>query len=219
MSDREAPHDERSATLPNALIHRLMAVPAGRSLMTRLAHSPVIPAVSGVDALEGFLDSPTESCLLGGLSVIALQRALTQLIAADIHPSVNLDSLSGLSRDRAGLDWLQAMGVTGLVTTRLSLLQSAPHYGFLAIQTLVLGGASLVDSALSALESAHAGLALVAPAPVLGRLDPAALPKLQPFLASGFVRNVDDVDDALAHGAIGVTSSARGLWGYERERS
>ncbi|MCT3017068.1 hypothetical protein EFN04_11170, partial [Propionibacterium freudenreichii] len=166
MSDREAPHDERSATLPNALIHRLMAVPAGRSLMTRLAHSPVIPAVSGggVDALEGFLDSPTESCLLGGLSVIALQRALTQLIAADIHPLVNLDSLSGLSRDRAGLDWLQAMGVTGLVTTRLSLLQSAPHYGFLAIQTLVLGGASLVDSALSALESAHAGLALVAPA-------------------------------------------------------
>ena len=143
MSDREAPHDERSATLPNALIHRLMAVPAGRSLMTRLAHSPVIPAVSGVDALEGFLDSPTESCLLGGLSVIALQRALTQLIAADIHPLVNLDSLSGLSRDRAGLDWLQAMGVTGLVTTRLSLLQSAPHYGFLAIQTLVLGGASL----------------------------------------------------------------------------
>lgn len=209
----------RDSALSAARIRQLAHVPAARSLFTHLRDHDVIPVLRGEQAIRTFLAQPTESCVVGDLSILQLSNALPQMLERNIHPIIDIDTIGGIQRDRAGLEWLESLGGTGTSTTRLSLIQFAGPHGFMTIQTLVLGGASLLSSAHASVSSSRPHIALVCPAPVLDRLDQDELAKLRPFMTSGFVRNVADVEDALAHGAIGVTSSVPELWHHKRAAS
>lgn len=207
---------KRDSALSAARLRQLAEVPAARSLTSHLRSYDAIPVVRGKEPLARFLAHPTESCIIGDLSVVELNRALPVLKERGTEPIVDIDTIAGIHRDHSGLEWLQVLGASGLTTTRLSLIQYAGQHGFLTIQILVLGGASLLSSAHASVSSSRPHMTVVCPAPVLDRIEKDELDKLHPFLASGFIRDVADIEDAIAHGAIGVTTSVEELWHHQR---
>ena len=191
---------------------------AGTALVRRLAVSPVVPAVEGAEAIEAFLAHERAGvCTLAGPTVTELPAVLERFRERGAEPIVNLDSIAGISRDRAGLEHLHSLGATGVLSSRLAVLQFAREQAMLTVQALFVAGLASLPANAAAIRSARPHLVQLAPAPVLDRMTPAERADLGRFVASGFVRTPEHVRAALAGGAVGVLTTRPELWSLTRD--
>ncbi|MDR1512930.1 MAG: glycerol-3-phosphate responsive antiterminator [Propionibacteriaceae bacterium] len=190
--------------------------PAGLALATRLAVSPVLPTV-GVDAVAGFLAAGSEVCLLHRVCLERFADTIGRLRDAGREAVVNVDSVAGLGRDRHALEYLRSVGVTGLLSSRLGLLQFARERGFVTMQALFVPAACEIEAHANAVASARPDLVLLMPSPVLPHLTVDERSQLGRIVAAGFIRSVGDVRQALRCGAKAVSSTNPALWGLTRE--
>src|SRR5579884_3907361 len=126
---------------------------------------------------------------------------------------VHVDLVSGVGKDRAGMQYLRQRGVDAIITSRSQLISAGRAEGLTTIQRLLL----LDDSALEkgGRTIAHAGPDLVEVLPGIIFPEVAAiLRKLLPgpFIAGGFIRSAADVARVHAAGAILTSSSTCDLW-------
>lgn len=167
--------------------------------------------------MQPFIESNATTCILAQLDLLALEQEVKRLRKqSDKLILVNLDSIAGLAQDRGGVDYLARTGVDGVVTTRGSLISRALHAEMLAVQKLFVTDRSNLSRAVSAVQGAKPDLLQVMPSPVLPFVEDHPLMKLRPIIAGGFITGAEDIERALAHGAIGVSLSSQELWNYER---
>ena len=150
--------------------------------------------------------------LLGG-SILTLPDMMAALRGANKFAFIHLDLCDGLGRDAAAVEWCaRTLHPDGLISTKAQLLRKAEEQGMLTIHRLFL-----VDSS-----SLRGGMRHIAANPpdlieVLPGLVPKAISQLRdtlnlPVIAGGMVTEERDVEQALAAGALAVSSSERGLW-------
>ena len=184
--------------------------------LQRLEARPVIAAVRDPKDLETAVRSRAAAVFLLGGSLMTLPGSVERAKASGKYVFVHLDLCDGLGKDAAAVDWIAlAVRPDGLIYTRQQLLRRAREHGLMTIQRLFL-----MDS-----ESLRSGVKLISSAPpdlveVLPGLVPKAIRALRerlglPVIAGGMVTERADVEQALAAGAAGVSSSVRELWSME----
>ena len=178
-----------------------------------LARRPVIAAVRDLSAVPAASCSPVPAVFLLGGSILTLPPAMRPLREAGKRVFVHLDLVAGLGRDKAAVEWCRrALGADGLISTHPQLLREAASLGMATIQRLFA-----MDSA-----SLASGIRLLRGNPpdfveVLPGLLPKAIAELcsqlgRPVIAGGMVTEADEVRQALAAGAVAVSTSERALW-------
>ncbi|KUF06378.1 glycerol-3-phosphate responsive antiterminator [Leucobacter sp. G161] len=194
--------------------------PGRRQRLKRLVglHArPVIASVLDRSHLEAFIDSSAQFCFLAQTDLIELEAAI-----ARIHERpnkavfVNIDSIVGLAQDRGGVDYLARLGADGLLTTRGSLIPRAQDAGLLTVQKLFITDRSNIQRGVAAVQGSKPDLLQLMPAPVLPFVANHEIMRIRPVIASGFVTDSTEIEAALSHGAVGVSSSSPKLWEYER---
>lgn len=186
-----------------------------RSLGARLTRHPVIGTLYGVDQIDAILESVAEVCIVANVELRKLQRVIATLADAGKYVIVNIDSCEGLSQDKGGVDYLADIGVTSLVSTRVATIQRANRAGMVTMQKVFVTDRSTWPRSVKALEQSDPNLVQLMPAPMLSHLPQADRKALPPIVTSGFVCNRDDIRDALAHGAVAVSTSDRKLWSLD----
>ncbi|WP_373376768.1 glycerol-3-phosphate responsive antiterminator [Cupriavidus nantongensis] len=186
-----------------------------RSLGARLTRHPVIGTLYGVDQIDAILASVAEVCIVANVELRKLQRVIATLAGAGKYVIVNIDSCEGLSQDKGGVEYLADIGVTSLVSTRVATIQRANRAGMVTMQKVFVTDRSTWPRSVKALEQSDPNLVQLMPAPMLSHLPEADRKALPPIVTSGFVCNSDDIRDALAHGAVAVSTSDRNLWGLD----
>ncbi len=193
--------------------------PDGGSLSTealrqRLRELPVIPAVRGVEETE-------EACRRGAAAVFffkgdlfALREAIPRCEAMGIPVYVHLDLIDGVGKDPAGIRLLREVGATGVVSTRGPLLREARSAGLLAIHRVFMVDSEALRTGLAAVRGSEADFVEVLP----GLVVPFVMRKLrqalsQPVIGAGLVTEPAQVEAILRAGAVGVSASAKRLWG------
>ncbi|OYO01535.1 transcriptional regulator [Enemella evansiae] len=185
-------------------------------LQQAVRQHPVIGVLYGVDSLPALLGSDCRAAVVANIDLLLLPKALEVLTQQGILSIVNIDSIPGLAQDRGGVDYLQALGAVGVVSTRGSLMQRIQHAKLLAMQKVFVTDRSNLPRALDSVRTSHPDLVQVMPGPVVPRIDPEDLRVFEPFIVSGFVTDENDVRAALTAGAIGVTSHSTELWAATR---
>ncbi len=194
--------------------------PARRARLKELVglHTrPVIASVLDRPHLEAFIESSAQFCFLAQTDLIELETAI-----ARIHDRprkvvfVNIDSIVGLAQDRGGVDYLARLGADGLLTTRGSLIPRAQEAGLLTVQKLFITDRSNIQRGVAAVHGAKPDLLQLMPAPVLPFVAGHEIMRIRPVVASGFVTSPTEVEAALSHGAVAVSTSTPKLWEYER---
>lgn len=186
--------------------------------LQRLEARPVIAAVRDPKDMETAVRSRAAAVFLLGGSLMTLPGSVERAKASGKYVFVHLDLCDGLGKDAAAVDWIAlAVRPDGLISTRQQLLRRAREHGLMTIQRLFL-----MDS-----ESLRSGVKLISSAPpdlveVLPGLVPKAIRALRerlglPVIAGGMVTERADVEQALAAGAAGVSSSVRELWSMEEK--
>ena len=166
-----------------------------RDEFTAAVHQrPVIAAARTMDDVREAAASRVAAVFLLGGSILTLPDMMAALRGANKFAFIHLDLCDGL------------------ISTKAQLLRKAEEQGMLTIHRLFL-----VDSS-----SLRGGMRHIAANPpdlieVLPGLVPKAISQLRdtlnlPVIAGGMVTEERDVEQALAAGALAVSSSERGLW-------
>ena len=126
---------------------------------------------------------------------------------------VHVDLMSGIGKDRAGIQYLRQIGVDAIITSRSQLVSSGRAEGLTTIQRLLLADDAALDTGVRAIARAMPDLVEVLPGIVFPEVS-ATLQQLLPgpFIAGGFIRTSTDVARVHAAGGILSSSSTRDLW-------
>jgi glycerol uptake operon antiterminator len=126
---------------------------------------------------------------------------------------VHVDLVSGIGKDRAGIQYLHQIGVDAIITSRTQLVSAGRAEGLTTIQRLLLVDDSALDTGVRTIARAAPDIVEVLP----GIIFPDVAETLQkllpgPFIAGGFIRSADEVARIHAAGGILSSSSTYSLW-------
>ncbi|CAM1652223.1 Glycerol uptake operon antiterminator [Bartonella apis] len=184
------------------------------SLLKKLERHPVMATLYGTEQLPVFLRSEAEVAILANIPLRQLTGIIDRLVDADKLIIVNIDSCEGLSPDRAAIEFLEDLGAAGIVSTRVPTMQQAVQTKMVAIQKVFITDRSTLPRSVRAISQSRADFVQIMPAPMLAYLKAKYFKAVAHIIASGFVCEKKDVVNALARGAIGVSSSDSSLWNY-----
>ncbi|MER3460066.1 MAG: transcriptional regulator [candidate division GAL15 bacterium] len=185
-----------------------------QDLLARLREYPVIPAVRGMEDVQEACRRGVAAIFFFKGDVFALREALGFCGRAGVPVYVHLDLVDGVGKDAAGVRVLKELGAAGVVSTRGLLLREARAAGLLSIHRVFTVDSEALRTGIAAVRTSEADLVEVLPGLavpyVIGELRSALA---QPVIAAGLLTQVDPVRAVLHAGAVGVSASARRLWG------
>jgi glycerol uptake operon antiterminator len=126
---------------------------------------------------------------------------------------VHVDLVSGIGKDRAGIQYLHQIGIDAIITSRSQLVSAGRAEGLTTIQRLLLVDDSALDTGVRTIARAAPDIVEILP----GIIFPEVAPTLQrllpgPFIAGGFIRSAAEVARVQAAGGILSSSSTYTLW-------
>ena len=180
----------------------------------RLAHQfPVAAAMKSNEDMQIALKS--DALLLFLLKGDAFQIApfITEAHQLGKGVVVHMDLVSGIGKDRAGIQYLRQIGVDAIITSRSQLVSAGRAEGLTTIQRLLLLDDSALDNGVRSIARAAPDIVEILP----GIIFPEVAQTLQrllpgPFIAGGFIRTAADVARLQAAGSILSSSSTYTLW-------
>src|SRR6266571_4606633 len=180
----------------------------------RLAYQfPVAAAMKSNEDMEVALQS--DALLLFLLKGDAFQIApfITEAHHRGKGVVVHMDLVSGIGKDRAGIQYLRQVGVDAIITSRSQLVSAGRAEGLTTIQRLLLLDDSALDNGVRSIARSNPDIVEVLPGvifPEVASILQQALPG--PFIAGGFIRNVADVARVRTAGGILSSTSTYKLW-------
>ena len=126
---------------------------------------------------------------------------------------VHVDLVSGIGKDRAGIQYLHQIGIDAIITSRSQLVSAGRAEGLTTIQRLLLVDDSALDTGVRTIARAAPDIVEILP----GIIFPEVASTLQrllpgPFIAGGFIRSAAEVARVQAAGGILSSSSTYTLW-------
>ena len=174
---------------------------------------PVIAAARSMEDVIAAADSRVAAVFLLGGSILTLPDMLETLRGADKYVFIHLDLCEGLGKDAAAVEWCaKTLHPDGLISTRSQLLRKAAEQGLMTIHRLFLVDSSSLNGGIRHLKADQPDLVEVLPGLVPKAIDQLRRTLALPVIAGGMVTEEKDVGQALAAGALAVSSSARNLW-------
>ena len=179
-----------------------------------LERNPVIPAVRGPDsALEAALAGEHAAIfVLGGDIFKVLRRVGEQGRRPQIY--VNVDLVGGIAADASGLRFLSGR-VEGIISTHRHVIELAKSSGLITVQRLFAIDSGAVERGLKLIRRAEPRLVEILPALAYREIAGRYSEVLDlPVLAGGLLKGREDIPTILEAGAVGVSTSHRGLWNH-----
>jgi glycerol uptake operon antiterminator len=180
----------------------------------RLVHRfPVAAAVKSNDDMQMALES--DALLLFILKGDAFQIAP---FVAQAHQKgkglvVHVDLISGIGKDRAGIQYLHEIGVDAIITSRSQLVAAGRAEGLVMIQRLLLVDDSALETGVRTISRAAPDFVEVLPGIIFPEIASTLRQVLPgPFIAGGFIRDATEVARVKAAGAVLSSSSTYALW-------
>ena len=172
----------------------------------------MIPAVRGPDsALEAALAGEHAAIfVLGGDIFKVLGRVGAQ--GRRPHIYVNVDLVGGIAADASGLRFLSGR-VEGIISTHRHVIELAKTSGLITIQRLFAIDSGAVERGLKLIRRAEPRFVEILPALAYCEIAERYAEVLDlPVLAGGLLKGRQDIPTILEAGAVGVSTSHRGLW-------
>jgi glycerol uptake operon antiterminator len=174
---------------------------------------PVAAAIKSVEDMEIALSS--DATLLFLLKGDAFQ--LTSFISLAHKRGkgvvVHVDLVSGVGKDRPGIQYLRQIGVDAIITSRSPLVAAGRAEGLTTIQRLLVVDDAALETGVKTIARAQPDIVEVLPGIIFPEISGKLMQVLPgPFIAGGFIRTAADVARMQAAGAILCSSSTYDLW-------
>jgi len=176
----------------------------------------IFPAARTIKEFKDLLKSDFEYIIFLDIHLSQLNQIGALAKAHGKKLFIHLDLVQGLSGDKFGVEFAQKeCNPYGILSTKPNVIMAAKSKGMVTVQRVFLLDSQSFKKSCALLEKTN---------PDFVELLPGALTKMIvqfkeaihiPILAGGFIETADEVRAALEAGAVGITTSRKGLWDCE----
>ena len=178
-----------------------------------LVEHQTIAAVQAEQDLDDSLRSKVNIIFLLTGSIFNIQDLVARIKKAGKLAFLHMEFVEGIAADKSGVAYVaQNVQPTGIISTRSNLIKVAKEMNMLAIQRIFLIDRNAVARGIKAVEQSMPDAVEVMPG-VMPRVirDITNMIPL-PIIAGGLVGTRQEIDDALAAGALAVSVGTKELW-------
>ena len=183
-------------------------------LRPTLRDAGIIPAVRKLELLERALAAHSKLVYLLCGDPESIEQVLSRILSAGKLPFVNVDLISGLSRDQHALAYLAKRGAKGVISTHGETLRHARALGLYGVQRTFLLDSGAMENISHQMRCHPVDALEVLPAvaaPKLAKRINADLPDI-PLVGGGLIDSMREVEDLLGRGLAAVSISDPQLW-------
>ena len=183
--------------------------------MSLFSRRKVAAAVRTEEDFQAALNSQVDVVFMHGTNLLSLDEQIKSAHDAGKKLFIHMDFAEGIGKDRAGLEYVKLRGADGILSTKTSMIRQARETGLTTVQRFFIVDSHSVDTAVESIRIAKPDIVEIMPGVVCKKIVEFAEKVDTPILVGGLVEFKDEVDNALAAGAKGISTAARELWDYK----
>ncbi|CAJ1003830.1 MULTISPECIES: glycerol-3-phosphate responsive antiterminator [Bacillales] len=178
-----------------------------------LVEHQTIAAVQAEADVDDAINSDVNIVFLLTGSIFNVKELVDRIKQAGKCVFLHMEFIEGIAPDKSGVAYVaQYIAPTGIISTRSNLIRVAKEMGLMAIQRIFLIDRNAVIKGIKVVEQSMPDAVEVMPG-VMPRVirEMTDLTPL-PIIAGGLVGTKQEIDDALAAGALAVSVGTKELW-------
>lgn len=189
------------------------------NIMKLLQGSLVIPSVSNMEHLKFVVEKTTFSCVMVKMGDLNNIGTIVHYIhKAEKKVLLHIDSIKGISKDKAGFHYLKRIGVDAVITMKSQNIRMIKEEGMVAILGTFLVDSASINLTIQNIHSnkpdAIVAMPMTIPDEVYEKIKTSSR---IPILAGGLGVNGEIVDRVLKHGVCACAVTDRKVYlPYER---
>lgn len=173
----------------------------------------LLPTLKQMSDVEQFMDSRFPVGILLDIHIARLGSVMKLARKREKRLVLHADLIRGLQSDEAAIEFLcQEYQPHGIISTRAKAIQTAKRKQVLTVQRVFLLDTNALESSYKMIRQTQPDYIELLPGILPGLIREVKERTGLPILTGGFLRSVEDVEQALQAGAEAVTSSNRVLW-------
>ena len=183
--------------------------------MSLFAERKVAAAVRTEEDFQAAHPSKVDVIFLLYSSLLTIEEQILKAHRAGKKLFIHMDFAEGIGKDRVGLEYIKEKGADGILTTKTGMIKPAKEMGLITVQRFFIVDSHSVDTAVDSIRIAKPDIVEIMPGVVCKKIAEFARKVNTPILAGGLVEYKEDVDNAIAAGAKGISTADRELWNYK----
>lgn len=183
--------------------------------MSLFRRRKVAAAVRTEEDFHAALASKVDVIFLLYSDILTVGEQIGKAHAAGKKLFIHMDFAEGIGKDKAGLEYIKLKGADGILTTKTGMIRPAREIGLITVQRFFIVDSHSVDTAVDSIRIAKPDIVEIMPGVVCKKIEEFARKVKTPILAGGLVEFREDVDNAIAAGAEGISTADRDLWDYK----
>ena len=190
-----------------------MLTRSSKSLLSVSDRQKIIPVIENRMEFLRALDAPQiTTIMLRHCNLLDLRPLLDHAIEREVFVYVNVDHIDGIHPDNAGLHFLaHQLHIAGIVSSNPRILTLGKSFQLETIQRLFAVDSTGLETALETIDSHHVDLLDISPALVIPYVVSHTVLPL-PFIGSGLISTLQQVQSVLRAGALRVTTARSELY-------
>lgn len=178
-----------------------------------LINNPVIAAIRNEKDFEAVLESDVKLVFILYGNIMRIKDVCDKLKRRDKLTFVNVDMVDGLRGDKYGIEYIkEVVGPSGIISTNGNVLKHAKNLGVFTIQRLFIIDSISIETGLSIARTAKPNAIEILPGIAYKAIELIKSMTTQSIITGGLIYTQKDAVQALASGAIGVSTSSKELW-------
>jgi glycerol uptake operon antiterminator len=178
--------------------------------------NPIIAAVQSQSALKSALGFRMPTVFLLNTDIFSAKASVDSSVAAGCHVFLHMDLIDGLAASAKALDYVQhRISPSGIISTKSTLIKYAREQGVFCIQRFFMVDSASFDNAVKTARKVRPNMVELMPGIIPDVLRRFTAEVDIPVIAGGLVSDRRQVIDALAAGAMGVSTGCQVLWEQE----
>ena len=184
-----------------------------------LRNKPVIAAFRDIDRINFLALKDTNVLFILGGTIFDLPYIVEQAKKYQKLVFVDIDLIKGIGKDAPGIRFLaQESQVNGIITTRSNLIKSGQKEGLISIQRVFVLDSESLNGGLGVIEKSGPDAVEILPGLILPKvMEKIRLTTYIPVIAGGLITQKEEIDEILASGAIGISTSSSHLFDFKRK--
>lgn len=179
----------------------------------KIGDNPIIAAINDLSQLDGALDSPCRNIFLLTGNIFNLKEIAYRVQSKDKGLYIDIDLIDGFSKDTWGLEYIiKNIYPDGIITTKSNLIRLGKDLGAFTIQRLFIFDSISLENSIDSIKSIRPHAVEILPGIMPKIINRIYLKTRIPIVASGLIRDEEDLMKSLNAGAIAISTSDKKVW-------
>ena len=172
----------------------------------------VIAAVRTDEELELAIDSSVKVIFDLNPDLITIAKKVKKVHQADKKLFIHMDLATGIGKDESGIKFAKAIGVDGIISTRVNIIRLAREHEIFSVQRFFAVDSRSIDTTAAAIKSSKPDMVEIMPGLLFKVIKNLCTRIDTPIIAGGLIDSDDEVKGAIESGAAAVSTGKFSLW-------